>query len=136
MNNKAHLRPKDFDSNGDIIPMGCKEEKGDLISRSELRQKMEFVCMDILAGRKPYVAPLAEIDNAPTVPLPDFIEGYKQAILDGKTNYARPTGEWKINLTTGDIFCSCCKEVRRDTRINHINFCNSCGADMRKGGAE
>lgn len=33
------------------------------------------------------------IDNAQTVPLPDFKEGYKQAILDGKTNYARPTGE-------------------------------------------
>lgn len=29
MINKAHLRPKDFDSNGDIIPMACKEEKGD-----------------------------------------------------------------------------------------------------------
>ena len=41
------------------------------------------------------------------------------------------TGEWKTNLTTGDIFCSRCKGVRRDTRINHINFCNSCGADMK-----
>ena len=30
MNNKAHLRPKDFDSNGDIIPMACKEENGDI----------------------------------------------------------------------------------------------------------
>jgi hypothetical protein len=28
------------------------------------------------------------IDNAPTVPLPDFKEGYKQAIIDGKTNFA------------------------------------------------
>lgn len=27
MNNKAHLRPKDFDSNGDIIPMSWKEEE-------------------------------------------------------------------------------------------------------------
>lgn len=27
MNNKAHLRPKDFDSSGDIIPMSWKEEK-------------------------------------------------------------------------------------------------------------
>ena len=38
MNNKAHLRPKDFDSNGDIIPMACKEEKGDTISRSALKE--------------------------------------------------------------------------------------------------
>lgn len=29
------------------------------------------------------------IDNAPTIPLPDYKEGYKQAILDGKTNYMR-----------------------------------------------
>lgn len=26
---------------------------------------------------------LEKIDNAPTVPLPDFKEGYKQAIIDG-----------------------------------------------------
>ena len=32
--------------------------------------------------------------NAPTIPLPDFKEGYKQAILDGKTNYSRQLGEW------------------------------------------
>ena len=30
----------------------------------------------------------AIVDNAPTVPLPDFKEGYKQAIIDGKTNFA------------------------------------------------
>lgn len=34
------------------------------------------------------------IDNAPPVPLPDFKEGYKQAIRDGKTNISRPQGEW------------------------------------------
>lgn len=34
------------------------------------------------------------IDNAPTVPLPDFKEGYKQAIIDGKNNYSRPHDEW------------------------------------------
>ena len=36
---------------------------------------------------------LDKIDNSPTVPLPDFKEGYKQAILDGKTNYSRQQ-EW------------------------------------------
>lgn len=35
MNNKAHLRPQDFDNNGDIIPMACKEEKGEWIDHSE-----------------------------------------------------------------------------------------------------
>ena len=34
------------------------------------------------------------IDNAPTVPQPDFKEGYKQAILDGQINFKRPQGEW------------------------------------------
>ena len=51
--------------------------------------------------------------NAPTIPLPDFKEGYKQAILDGKTNFSRPQGKWipvserlpeeKINLYTSDF---------------------------------
>ena len=34
------------------------------------------------------------IDNAPTIPQPEFKDGYKQAIIDGKTNYSRPEGEW------------------------------------------
>lgn len=33
--------------------------------------------------------PLYQIDNAPTVPLPDFKDGYKQAILDGKAQYQK-----------------------------------------------
>ena len=41
MNNKAHLRPQDYDSNGDIIPMACKEEKGDLISREALKKALK-----------------------------------------------------------------------------------------------
>lgn len=36
---------------------------------------------------------LSIIDDAPIVPLPDFKEGYKQAIRDGKTNFSRPQGE-------------------------------------------
>ena len=66
------------------------------------------------------------IDNTPTIEL--LIARGTNGIVIPMT---RPTGEWKTNLTTGDIFCSCCKEVRRDTRINHINYCNSCGAEMR-----
>ena len=49
MNNKAHLRPKDFDINGDIIPMSMKEEKGDLISREALKEAINtydtFACL-------------------------------------------------------------------------------------------
>lgn len=69
----------------------------------------------------------ALIDNAPTVE-PDMAQVL--AYESGKASAERPQGEWKTNLTTGDIFCSCCKEVRRDSRIKHINFCNSCGAKM------
>ena len=86
------------------------------------------------------------IDNAPTIiycsqtpeglPLmdlrersqSDFKEGYKQAIIDGKTNYSRPQGEWIVRdgepMTYKCSFCgelNCCKG----------NFCPDCGADMR-----
>lgn len=33
--------------------------------------------------------PLYQIDNAPTVLLPDFKDGYKQAILDGKAQHQK-----------------------------------------------
>ena len=41
MNNKAHLRPKDYDKNGDIIPMSWKEEKEDVFTRKEELSKEE-----------------------------------------------------------------------------------------------
>lgn len=34
-------RPKDYDSNGDIIPMSCKEEKEDVFTRKEELSKEE-----------------------------------------------------------------------------------------------
>lgn len=39
-------------------------------------------------------------------------------------------GEWIKNFLGLDI-CSVCGEPMRDRRVNHINFCNCCGADMR-----
>ena len=79
-----------------------------------------------------------EIDNAPTVPLPDFKEGYKQAIIDGKTNFSRPQGEWEfsINHTTskypwGMYKCSNCNNWNG----SKVRFCPHCRAEM-KGGAE
>lgn len=59
------LRPKDYDSNGDIIPSSWKEEKGDLISRKWLT--------DAIRNRKTYLSyedakdVIDLIDNAPTV---------------------------------------------------------------------
>ena len=44
----------------------------------------------------------------------------------------RKKGKW-INEDSiyETVTCSVCHGVRRDNRINHINFCNCCGADMR-----
>lgn len=41
MNNKAHLRPKDFDSNGDIIPTACKDEAEEAL-REARREAMKL----------------------------------------------------------------------------------------------
>lgn len=83
MNNKAHLRPKDYDSSGDIIPMSWKEEKGDLISREALKEDFKSrlaLCNEWIAKAKDketkiragavkaYIAEvLMTIDKAPTV---------------------------------------------------------------------
>lgn len=90
MNNQAHLRPQDYDSNGDIIPMSMKEEKGDLISRKWLT--------DAIRNRKTYLSYedakdiIDLIDSAPSVydnPYSDgredgYIEGYEEAKREHK----------------------------------------------------
>ena len=45
----------------------------------------------------------------------------------------RPQGEW-IRDDIGTLICSECKRPRRDNRIGHTNFCNSCGAQMKGAG--
>lgn len=60
--------------------------QGDLISRSELR-KCAIPCLIHNGALTDMCVPLYQIDNAPSVPLPDFKAGYKQAIIDGKLNY-------------------------------------------------
>ena len=61
----------------------------DLISRSVLleaiRKRLGISSLNFLTEQEKVI--VEEIFNAPTVPLPDFKEGYKQAILDGKLNY-------------------------------------------------
>ena len=70
----------------------------DLINREELKRKLQYVYSCDYIGSKSIEGVVSdiidEIDNAPTVPLPDFKEGYKQAIIDGETNFSRPQGEW------------------------------------------
>lgn len=45
------------------------------------------------------------------------------------------TGHW-IKDDLGTTICSECGRPRRDNRINHIKFCNSCGAKMLGEGDE
>lgn len=42
----------------------------------------------------------------------------------------RITAEWIIEKNTRDIICSNCGKSRRDTRTQHIYYCNHCGARM------
>lgn len=69
-----------YQSEGGI---NCEPDKsGDLISREALKTAIQDH-FDELDAYFPS-AFIKEIDNAPTIPLPDFKEGYKQAIIDGK----------------------------------------------------
>ena len=79
-----------------------------------------------------------DIENAPTVPLPDFKEGYKQAIRDGKTNFTKLKGEWveKLDYNRDTYYdCSVCGNswttIEGTPWDNGMNFCPNCGADMR-----
>lgn len=106
------------------------DAKGDLISRSALKNK--FIST-ISVGRLEFEDIINLIDNAPTVPQPDFKAGYKQAILDGKTNFSRPQGEWIRSIHwdgTTNWYCSeCGKKLEHGLTIE--KFCYKCGADMR-----
>ena len=74
MNNKAHLRPNDYDRNGDIIPSGWKEEKDDLISRRNIKDHIGELLL-VYSGEELANAILNAIDNAPTIEITE-----KQAI--------------------------------------------------------
>ena len=106
MNNKAHLRPKDFDSNGDIIPMACKEENNDLISREALKKaiKDEFDLAiyngNIMLMSKGSIVDrvLSYIDNAPTVERPKYILKVKSLTAEDKKRFQE---EW--NKSAGGL---------------------------------
>lgn len=114
------LRPKDYDSNGDIIPSGWKEEKGDLISREALKE--EFF------KYKPYAVDfLSLIDSAPIVEEKSYDMGYQDGLEDG-LNDIRPQGKWLIEGgTTLHYACSECGCAGDEWD----KFCKHCGADMR-----
>lgn len=133
------LRPKDYDSNGDIIPSSWKEEKGDLISRKWLT--------DAIRNRKTYLSyedakdVIDLIDNAPAVEAftEEYVSGaYNEGYMCGsrEAEKARPQGEW-ICITKStfpqyqpdEYKCSQCN------KLCHIKyyFCPFCGAQMIGG---
>ena len=90
---------------------------GDLISRSALKQMLPAPIED------EYKRVHQIIDNAPTV------------------EPERPQGKWIVEKNRfGDILhCSICGARPRRSEYGydlHDNFCNDCGADMRKGDTE
>ena len=90
------LRPNDYDRNGDIIPSGWKEEKGDLISRSALKEELAnlLVSIDYLVNKTTIadkeLAIFSVIDNAPTV-----ADRYDEGFRDGYAKCINDMHEWK-----------------------------------------
>lgn len=109
----------------------------DLISREDLKNKLQKKCSyveeDFDKGFNVGVQVAIEmLDNAPTVPLPDFKEGYKQAIIDGKTNFSRTQGEW-LHPYKSDIACECSNCHIQMPITDYFSFCPNCGAEMKGG---
>ncbi len=76
------------------------------------------------------VVSVEDINNAPTVPIPDYKAGYKQAIIDGLSNSSRPHGKWIKTAIYGQ-FCYECDQCHIHTDYK-TNFCSNCGEDMRE----
>ena len=124
-----------------------KEElQSDLISREALKEKVQEIVETEMPIDEKWAIGLRHslklIDNAPTVPLPDFKEGYKQAIIDGKTNFSRPQGEWINHRNDYGHNIADCSECGKTMQWHDEDedgiprYCWYCGAYMQKGGAE
>lgn len=141
MNNKAHLRPQDFDSNGDIIPMACKEEKGDLISREALKEVINYYNHMYVNPKLAVDDVLKLIDTAPTVEAyteEEVQEIREEVAKEFIANSKRPKGDWNYigNAVINHSIKICeCNQCMKRT-YGEPNFCPNCGADMQKGGAE
>ena len=130
----------------------------DLISRSALKEVLEKYYEDKIThsvrfGKSIFPDIIALIDNAPTVEAVP-ISDYQKRALELADNLKdkgvinnrergtlrraillepeRPKGEWiKADNLYDTVVCNKCGGIRRDNRIDHIAFCNKCGADMR-----
>ena len=72
---------------------------------------------------------LEEIDKAPTVETKttyDVNRAYDRGYITAMNAYARPKGEWKIEM---DVYCICSECNNKEVKFS--NYCPNCGADMR-----
>ena len=124
----------------------------DLISRKHLYRRIKTECnpygkptIDFESGKRV----LDIIDNEPTVEpqkvlianvtfdtekLKEFTDEIIERIKNGEIvlQDERTKGEWvKADNLYDTVVCNKCGGIRRDNRIDHIAFCNKCGADMR-----
>lgn len=102
---------------------------GDSIVRWKKNDKDEWESAEISELIKAY-------EKRPTVPLPDFKEGYKQAIIDGKTNYSRSHTKYinHVNDNGHNIAdCSVCGHAMQwhdEDEDGVPRFCWFCGAKI------
>ena len=133
MNNKAHLRPNDYDRNGDIIPSGWKEEKGDLISREALKKALHNFFDGKVIDEPAYILRdvFCHIDSSTTVSVNPYyvaeLESRNKELIKIIEDEVRPKGEWLVK----DGLAEC-------NKCHHLfsffgNFCSNCGAEMFNG---
>ena len=116
------------------------ENKGDLISRSELKKAIEkyrpisTVKSTFIDGRHSmFMDCIIEIDKAPTVELTeeqaiDKLNETGWLIRHDKEMTERPQGEWNY-IQAGMCVCPFCGAIPHKL---YKNYCAKCGADMRK----
>ena len=125
----------------------------DLISREALKSALKSnckpeICHDYGTNWCEACCPHNDfedlIDNAPTVDIKDELAGaYNEGYMCGsrEAEKARPQNKWiKIfeNPFTNGYVCPFCGHKIQVTEqfLPKVTECESCGADMRKGGAE
>lgn len=98
----------------------------DLISRSALKEEIESLRV-MVTGLRSGKGVLAE-----------YAKHYKESVLklidEAPTVEAKPsvTGEWLEYPSALYRKCSACKMEFEKQKVQSSNFCQNCGADMRK----
>lgn len=58
-----------------------------------------------------------------------YVAGFEDGYKSGRQAEERPTGEWVSDVLHNTV-CSVCDGIRRDNRVDHVSYCNKCGARM------